>query len=427
MDPLLLNILLGATLIVLLIFSALVSGSETSFYSLSPTDMERLTSSNDSASRRVLRLLSRPDHLLSSILIANNLVNIAAILTANELIDNNVIFSGTGTEFAVKTVILTLFLLLFGEMLPKIGANYGAVRFARNVSGFLGFIDYIMTPLSWLLVKMGGVVTKRVVSPGGNFSRDQLQEAIEITKTNSVEDKRMLTGIVRFSSTEVIEISTPRVDMVAIEEETPYNEVLQTVRTSGFSRIPIYKDDLDHITGILYIKDLLPHIDENNNFKWATLLRKPYFVPEHKKINDLLADFQTRKTHLAIIVDEYGGTAGLCSLEDILEEIVGEITDESDTDTQLYTKIDADTYLFKGHTHLGDFLRITNLGQALFDNEKGEADTLAGLMLEVRGEFFKQDDSITIKNTLFTVTQTEGYRITEVKVKLRRDATDAKS
>lgn len=406
-------------LIVLLILSALVSGSETAFFSLSPTHLSALDTSGTRRSHTVLRLLDQSEKLLSSILIANNLVNIAAVLVANNLIDATLYFAGMPTlEFIFKTVLLTFFLLLFGEMLPKIAATFNPLIFARRMSLSIEVLCKVLSPISWFLVKMGGTITDRMTTQGTNVSIDQLQDAIDITETDSDEDKRMFRGIVRFSSIEVVEICIPRIDVVALDSHERFSIVMQTVVDSGFSRIPVYQEDFDHVIGILYIKDLLPYIDQSDDFKWQELLRKPYFVPEHKKIDDLLAEFQSRKIHMSVVVDEYGGTLGIVTLEDILEEIVGEINDESDVKADFYQQIDPITYIFEGRTHLGDFMRVLNLSQSTLDDDKGDADTVAGLMLEVRGDFFKVGQSVTVQEMKFVAREVEGHRITKVMVKL---------
>lgn len=410
---------LALLLVTLLICSALISGSETAFFSLLPSQLNTLRIDNTRKSHAVLKLLDDQDSLLSTLLIINNLINISAILVANSLIDKVIVFGEIGaTEFIVKVVIVTFLLLLFGEIMPKIFAAYNNYSFARLMALPLLSLRTITKPLSYLLIKSGKLITNSL-STGHNVSMDELQNAIEITQTETPEDKKMLSGIVRFVGTEVDEIMKPRIDVIALDIEASYDEVRKTVTDNGFSRIPVYKESFDQIQGILYVKDLLPYLYESDDFEWQKLLRKPYYVPEHKKINDLLEEFQTRKIHLAIVVDEYGGTLGIVTLEDILEEIVGEIADESDDIENFYHRIDESNYMFDGKTHIGDFERILALADGYLDTIKRDADTLAGLMLELKGDFFKVNDSVEYENLKLTATETDNYRITKVHVTIK--------
>ncbi len=407
-------------LTVLLALSALASGSETAFFSLSPSDVKALEDSNSKQSHAALRLLKDEDRLLSTLLIANNLVNIGAILVANSLIDSIVSFGNNSTfEFLVKVIIVTFVLLLAGEITPKIFAAYNSLPLARAMAQPILAMRWFFSPLSYLLIRAGNGITKALShgrSAGGGFSSEELADAIEIAETDSDDDKKMLTGIVRFGHTEVDEIMKPRIDVVALDIEASFADVRRTVINSGFSRIPVYNENLDTIKGILYVKDLLPHLSAPDDFRWTQLLRPAYFVPEHKKINDLLEDFRSRKIHLAIVVDEYGGTLGIVSLEDVLEEIVGEIADESDRESALYEQIGPHTYLFGGSTHLGDFLRALDLPDDLLDEVRGDSDTIAGVMLEIRGEFFAAGESVEFGDLTFTAQQLEGRRIAKIKV-----------
>lgn len=387
------------SLICLLVVSALISGSETAFFSLTPTAIERFrgTMHSSKQSRAVIDLLENQDYLLSTILIINNLVNIGAIIVATSLLDTLVNFGGSVVwEFVCKIVIVTFLLLLFGEIMPKILAAYYSRGFARRIAVPMQMAVKICKPLSYLLIVAGRVVTKWMSSRKGDVSIDELSDAIDMTATDSVEDKKMLSGIVTFVGTEVAQIMRPRIDVVALDAEVDFDEVKRVVVESGHSRIPVYEDNFDHVKGLLYIKDLLAHLDKGADFDWLQLLRDPFFVPDNKKINDLLADFQTRKVHFAIVVDEYGGTLGIVSLEDILEEIVGEITDESDVEPDFYTKVNETTYLFEGKTHISDFLRVINLQDHQIEQIKGVADTLAGVMLEIKGDFFRQGEQVAL-------------------------------
>ncbi len=422
-DPQLFWIL--AALIGLLIVSALVSGSETAFFSLSPNDIHELEENDGPQAQATLRLLDDKDRLLSTILITNNLVNIGAILAANALIDGMVVFGrATALEFIVKVIVVTFLLLLFGEIMPKIFAAYNSLSFAQRMSMPLLSLQRLFRPLSAILIRTGSVITRGLARKQSNLSVTDLTDAIEIAETDSEGDKKMLTGIVRFSATEVDQIMKPRIDVRALEIGATFADVKQTVVESGFSRIPVYHDNLDDIRGILYVKDLLPHLGADADFNWQQLLRPAYFVPEHKKINDLLEDFQKRKIHIAVVVDEYGGTLGIASLEDILEEIVGEIADESDIEDAFYRQIDDNRYIFEGRTHLGDFLRVLELPDGLLDEARGDADTLAGLMLEIRGEFFGEGESVREGDIEFKALRVENRRITEVEVTFLKPAAD---
>lgn len=408
----------------LLTVSALVSGSETAFFSLSPGDVRELEESETKQSRAAVKLLDDKDRLLSTILITNNLVNIGAILMANSIIDLIVAFGqATALEFVVKVIIVTFVLLLFGEIMPKIFAAYNTLSFSRRMALPLLSLQRFFKPLSAVLIKAGGTITNALAKKQANLSMSELTDAIEIAEADSADDKKMLTGIVRFVRTEVDQIMKPRIDVVALEQGASFGEVKETVVKSGFSRIPVYNENLDDIKGVLYVKDLLPHLGEGDGFSWQQLLRPAYFVPEHKKINDLLEDFQKRKIHIAVVVDEYGGTLGIVSLEDILEEIVGEIADESDVEAAPYERIDANHYIFEGRTHLGDFLRALELPDTFLDSVRGDADTLAGLMLEIRGEFFCEGESVDYDNIELKAMRVENRRITKVEVTLITDDT----
>lgn len=405
-------VLCGITLLLLSV-SALVSGSETAFFSLSANDVRALKKSGSSNAQTILSLLGRVDLLLATILVVNNLVNICIVILSSNIID--ALFTFARFEFLVKSVLVTFLLLLFGEILPKVAAQTMPMRFAGFVARPMAVLQTIFYPLSYLLMHTGSRLCRKAAHRQ-EISIDELADAIDMTHTSSKEEHGMLSGIVSFVNTEVQEIMKPRVDMTAIALTDPYEQVKQTIINSGFSRIPVYEGDLDNIRGTLYVKDLLPHINQSDEFGWQQLIRKPYFVPEHKKINDLLEDFQAKKIHMAIVVDEYGSTQGLVSLEDIIEEVVGEISDESDTDEALYTRLDANTYLFDGKTHIVDFERIVEIGEDTFADVKGRAETLAGLMLELRCDFLKKGDTVTAHGIRFVVHHVEGHRIDKIKV-----------
>ena len=401
--------------LLLLCVSALVSGAETSFFSLSHNDIRRLQGSRSGRADAVLRLLTNVDVLLATILVVNNLVNICIVILTSGIIDT--LFTFLRFEFLFKTVLVTFLLLLFGEIMPKVLAQTIPVRFALLVARPLMVLRWIFYPLSYILVRTSSRISEKAAHKS-EISLDELADAVDMTQSSSPEEHVMLSGIVNFVNTEVQEIMKPRVDMTALDITDSYEHVKRTIIESGFSRIPVYEEDMDNIRGTLYVKDLLPYINNGDDFAWQQLMRKPYFVPEHKKINDLLADFQSNKVHMAIVVDEYGSTLGLVSLEDIIEEIVGEISDESDNEENFYTRLDAKSYLFEGKTHLGDFERILELDEGAFSDVKGEAETLAGLMLELKRDFPRKGDTFTAHDLRFTVQEMEGHRIDKIRVDL---------
>ncbi len=409
------QIVLCAITLVLLCISALVSGAETSFFSLTHNDIHELKKNPSGAAAAVLRLLGDVDFLLATILVVNNLVNICIVILTSNIIDT--IFTFTRFEFLFKTVLVTFLLLLFGEILPKVLAQTIPVRFAQFVARPLRLLRRLFYPLSYILVRTSSRISEKA-SHKSEISLDELADAVDMTQSSCPEERVMLSGIVNFVNTEVQEIMKPRVDITALELTDGYETVKRTIIESGFSRLPVYEEDMDHIRGTLYVKDLMPYINHGDEFGWQKLIRKPYFVPEHKKINDLLADFQSNKVHMAIVVDEYGSTLGLVSLEDIIEEIVGEISDESDNDEKLYTRLDSKCYLFEGKTHIGDFERILALDEDTFSDVRGEAETLAGMMLEIKRDFPRKGDAFTSHNIRFTVQETEGHRIDKIRVNL---------
>lgn len=411
------TILAAIVLLFLLVTSAFVSGSEAAFFSLSHSEMAEFEKEEGGRSSNAVRtLLSMQDELLSTILITNNLVNISAVISANFLIDSVVDFGDrVSLEFVVKSIIVTFLLLLFGEIMPKIAATQNSIKFVKLVAIPLETLRKIFRPLSLLLIKSSNHINERAAKKKANISMDDLSDAVEIAQHSTVEDKRILTGIIKFVTTEVTDIMRNRVDIVAIDAQESFENVKKLIVSSGFSRIPVYKEELDEIIGVLYIKDLLPYVSLEE-FEWQGVIRKAYYVPENKKINDLFAEFQNGKIHFAVVVDEYGSTQGVVSLEDILEEIVGEISDESDYEETLYTRIDAHTYLFEAKTRLSDFERVFEEEEDVIENVRGEAETLAGLMLEIKREFLKSGDVIEISPFIFTVASMNGRRIDKIKV-----------
>ncbi|MFI3278962.1 MAG: gliding motility-associated protein GldE [Rikenellaceae bacterium] len=402
--------------LVLLLLSAIVSGSETAFFSLNHNDVKRLKEDGGSSASTVLLLLSNTDLLLATILVINNLVNISIVIVTSNIIDT--IFTLGRMEFVVKTVVVTFVLLLFGEIAPKVMAQTSPLGFAKFSSRIMLLFRTIFYPLSVVLMKAGTSISNHAGHPN-EISFDELADAVDLTDSATKEEKVMLSGILNFINTEVEEIMHSRVDITAIQLGESYDNVKCVIMESGFSRIPIYENSLDEIRGVLYVKDLLPHIGEGQEFEWQKLMRKPYFVPEHKMINDLLEEFQSSKVHLAIVVDEYGSTLGLVSLEDIIEEIVGEISDDSDQDEKYYTRFDDGTYLFEGKTHIGDFERILELEEDTFSDIRGGAETLAGLILEVKRHLPKKGDKITshgIELLVNSMGGESGRRIDKIKV-----------
>ncbi len=404
-----------AITIVLLLISALASGSEVALFSLSPRDLQHMREKDDMRSRSILSLLKDVDLLLATILVTNNLVNIGIVILTSNIMDSLFVFNRF--EFLFKTVLVTFLLLLFGEILPKVLSQGNPKQFARFVVYPIKFFKVVCYPLSYVLVRTGGRVS-RLASRNAEISMDELADAVDLARGASQEEHQMLSGIVNFVNTEVEEIMRPRIDITALDIKTPFEQVKATIIDSGYSRIPIYDEDLDDIKGALYVKDLLPHISSGNEFGWQQLLRKIYFIPKHKKIDDLLREFQENKIHMAIVVDEYGATQGLVSLEDILEEVVGEISDESDEDESFYERLNANTYIFDGKTHIVDFERVVDCEEDLFSDVQGRAETLAGLMLELRRDLLKKGDMVEAHGMRFTVHKMDGRRVDKIKVVL---------
>ncbi len=402
---------------VLLCFSALMSGSETSLFSLGQTQLERLRRSDKPSDHVIPRLLDAPDSLLATVLIGNNLVNICIVILANNLIDLLAAFHSAGWEFAVKTVIVTFILLLFGEIMPKIFAAYNPLHFARLAAPVISFLRPIFKPLAWLLLRSGS----KIKSKKGPISIDELSDAMEVTRNQSDEERQMLSGIVNFVNTEAGEIMQLRMDIVSLDMEWGFDRVQKTIIESGLSRLPVYEGNIDTIRGILYVKDMVPFIGLEDGFEWHKHLRRAYFVPEHKKINDLLAEFQAEHVHMAVVVDEYGATQGLVSLEDILEEIVGEITDELDqAQPTFYERLNENTYIFEGKAHIGDLEDVLGLEEDYFGEAGARCETVAGLVLELRRDFMKKGESVASRGITFTVMALDVRRIDKVKVVVRR-------
>lgn len=404
-----------ACTVLLLLISALVSGSEVAFFSLTPREQQDMRTKPDARDSAILSLLDDVDSLLATILVANNLVNICIVILSSNVIDSLFVFQSNTFEFVVKSVIVTFLLLLFGEILPKVLSQSNPRSFGRFVVYPIKFFRFLTYPLSYILVRTGGRLS-RLASRNAEISIEELADAVDLARGSSQEEHQMLSGIVNFVNTEVEEIMRPRIDITAVDLKSSYEQVKRVIIESGYSRIPVYDEDLDNIKGALYVKDLLSHINCGDEFGWQQLLRKIYFVPKHKKIDDLLRDFQENKIHVAIVVDEYGATQGLVSLEDIVEEVVGEISDESDVDESFYERIDDNTYIFDGKTHIVDFERVVDCEEDIFADVQGRAETLAGLMLELRRDLLKKGDMVEAHDIRFTVQSMDGRRVDKIKV-----------
>lgn len=401
--------------VLLLCMSALASGSEVALFSLTPRQKSEMEESGDSRDEAILSLLKNVDELLATILVANNLVNIGIVILTSNIIDALFMFNSAPLEFIIKSVLVTFLLLLFGEILPKVLSQSNPHSFARYVVYPIKVFRWICYPLSYVLVRTGGRLSRMATRPE-DISMEQLADAVDLAKGASREEHKMLSGIINFVNTEVEEIMRPRIDITALDIKASFEQVKKTIIESGYSRIPVYDEDLDNIKGALYVKDLLPYINNGNEWGWQQLLRKIYFIPKHKKIDDLLRDFQENKIHIAIVVDEYGATQGLVSLEDILEEVVGEISDESDVDESFYERVNANTYIFDGKTHIGDFERVLELDEDCMQDVQGRAETLAGLMLELKRDLLKKGDMVETHNIRFTVHQMDAHRVDKIKV-----------
>jgi putative hemolysin len=417
------NVIIGlAGMVLLLFFSALISGSEVAFFSLNHNQIDDIKRLKGSNGEKVLNLLEKPKRLLATILIANNVLNIAFILLSTYVFNALFDFSDYRVlGFLVQVVIVTFLILLFAEILPKIIASQNPLRFASMMASPLSILLSTFNPLSYLLVKSTNIIDRRISKKRPNISMNDLSHALDITAdiAGNEDDKSILKGIVTFGNVYAREIMRSRVDVVAVDIDTPFQKLIEVILDAGYSRIPVYKESFDNVEGILYIKDLLPYLEKEADYKWQGLLRSCFFVPESKKISDLLKEFQEKKIHMAIVVDEYGGTSGIITLEDILEEIVGEINDEFDTEEAIYSRLDASNYVFEGKTPLKDFCKITGADYSLFSEVKGEADTLAGLILEIKQELPFKGEKITFEHYEFEIEGVDNRRIKRVKVRLK--------
>lgn len=411
------TIYLLIALAVLLIASFMVAGSETALLATLKGQGAQPKGDSLSLSRATALLIKDPNRLAFSFLVVANIINIASVVITYRLFDTMFLFGSTALSIAVKFSSIGFIILVVCIYIPKTLAAHNYQKFARLSSPITLALFRLFSPISWLLSKIANRISPLAPIAHENVSIEQLQSALEVTSEESpLEDKKILTSIVTFIGREVSTIMKPRVDITAIELSTNFSEVMEVIKGSNFSRIPVYKDSFDEISGVLFAKDLIPHINETEDFDWRKLLREPFFVPESKKINELLEDFQAQRRHLAIVVDEYGGTLGVVTLEDILEEIVGEITDETDATSDFYEIIAEGVYLFDGSTHIEDFGEVLPVDEEILQSSKGCADTLAGLMMELRGAFFAQGDEITFEGLTLRAEEVERYRITKVLV-----------
>ena len=403
---------------ILLLFSGFASGSEIAFFSLSPNDINELEESNSDKDKRILELREDSERTLATILIANNVINVTIIMLCNYFFMHVVDFgSAVWLQFVVITVLLTFLLLLFGEIMPKVYCGQHALKMCRVFCDSIFFLRKLFRPLANILLRSGALAGKVVQTENHVLSVDDLEQALELTDEEDLkEEKNMLEGIVRFGDETAKEVMTSRQDIVDLDFKSKFHEVIKCVVDNNYSRIPVYQDSIDNIRGILYIKDLLPHLSKPDTFRWQSLIRPPYFVPETKKIDDLLREFQENKVHIAIVVDEFGGTSGLITMEDILEEIVGEINDEYDEEEKPYVRINANTYVFEGKTLLSDFFKLLDLDDETFEEVEGDADSLAGLLLEIKGDFPELHERIDYQNFTFEVTELDEHRISKIKV-----------
>lgn len=410
--------------VLLLCASGFVSASEIAFFSLSPSDLDEIDKKNHPSDSKISKLLDDSERLLATILISNNFVNVTIIMLLNYFFISWIDFGGSKVmEFLIITVVLTFLLLLFGEIMPKLYSVQYTLKFCRMAASPILFLEHLFKPVAYLLVHSTTVVNKLVAKKNYNISMNELSQAFELTdKKELSEENNILEGIIRFGGETAKEVMTSRLDMIDLDIKAPFKEVLQCIIENAYSRIPIYSESRDNIKGILYIKDLLPHLNKTENFRWQSLVRPAYFVPETKMIDDLLRDFQKNKIHIAIVVDEFGGTSGLVTMEDIIEEIVGEINDEYDEEEHTHVKLDNNTYVFEAKTQLTDFFKVTRLNPLEFESVEGDADTLAGLLLEIKGEFPALHEKLTFRNYEFEVLEMNKRRILKVKITIHEEA-----
>ncbi len=422
MNPANFKVIIGIIILVaLLLGSALMSGSEVAYFSFRPEDIEKFKSSKNKKYQAALRLYNNPEKLLSTILVANNTINIAIVFLAAYLSSEMFVFNSEIAGFIINAIVITFILLFFGEVMPKVYAAGNHLAVAIFMALPLTILEKIFQPVTAALIFSSSFAKKRAGVHRSNISMDDLSDALELTSDDLDEDEKILKGVINFGNINVSAIMCPRIDVTAINIKWGFDKVVPLLINSGFSRIPVYSGSFDTVKGILYAKDILPYAGNAGSFKWQALLRPPYFIPETKKINDLLKEFQTRKIHMAVVIDEYGGTSGIITLEDILEEIVGEITDESDDDQALFRKIDENTYIFEGKILLNDFCKIIDIEEDVFEDVRGESETLAGLILELTGEIPEKDQIINHDNFIFRILSADRKRIKEIRVEINKD------
>jgi gliding motility-associated protein GldE len=406
-----------------LLISAFVSGSEIAFFSITPQQAEDL---DDSERSSLIRgLLEKTERLLATILIANNLVNVTIVVLTSYALTP--LFEGLSpvANFLLQTVCLTFLILLFGEIFPKLMANSSPIRWARFAAGGVNYMMNLFWPISSMMVRSTKIVNKVITKQSRNITADELGQALEIADVSNRPDKEMLQGILRFGDTNAAAIMTPRVDIIGLDSDMAFDEVMDIIINKGYSRMPVFGESQDDILGVLYARDLLPYVTEKADFKWQTLIRKPYFVPESRMIDDLLEDFRKLKIHIAIVVDEFGGTRGVVTLEDVLEEIVGDINDEYDEEETTYRRLPDDTYIFEGKTLLNDFFRITGLDADAYKPVAEDCETLAGMLLAIKGDFPKEKEPLVFDRCRFLILNIEHHRISSVRVKVMPNAQTA--
>jgi len=413
------NLIIGFVGIFILLFlSAIVSGAEVALFSLSQKDIDDTLQEDTSKGKIISKLLDKPKKLLATLLVANNFFNIGVVILFSFIGQN--IFSNVVSpafKFVLEVVLVTSLILLFGEVLPKVYASRNNIKFAKWSAYTISFLDKLLSPISLPMRSVTLYLQNKLGKQKNNFSINQLSQALELTDSEgtSSEEQKILEGIVSFGNTDTKQVMSPRIDIFALEISETFAAIYPKIIEKGFSRIPVYRDNIDQIEGVLFVKDLLPHIDKKE-FEWTTLLREPFFVPENKKLDNLLKDFQSLKSHLAIVVDEYGGTSGLVSLEDVIEEIVGDISDEFDDENLNYSQIDEKNFLFEGKINMKDFYRIVDVNEDIFESHKGEAETLAGFILEILGNFPKKDQKVAFENCVFTIEAVDKKRVKQIKV-----------
>lgn len=412
----------------LLVVSAFASGSEIAFFSLSPSDINEMDPERKPKDSAIQKLRDDNERTLATILVTNNFVNVTIIMLCNYVFGKVIDFGNAyWLQFLCITVLLTFLLLLFGEIMPKVFARQNPLAFCRRVVNGILFARKMFWPIETVLLKSRVIAERLLRNDTHVLSVDELEQALELTDKDEIRDeKSMLQGIIRFGDETVKEIMTSRKDVVDIDIKTPFSQVIKCIVENNYSRIPVYQDNSDNIRGVLYIKDLLLHIGKPDTFRWQSLIRPPYFVPETKKVDDLLREFQDNRVHIAIVVDEFGGTSGIVTLEDVLEEIVGEIHDEYDEDDKMYKRVNSNTYIFEGKTPLSDFVKILDVSDDEFSEIEGEADTLAGLMLEMKGDFPEVHEKFEYDNFCFEIMEVSERRIASIKVVVREKKDDDK-